>query len=51
MTVRQKVQKLYFQSQFLMSKINGFFFEKKISLKNINLEDHFLLKTFRKKYH
>ena len=26
MTVRQKVQKSYFQSQLLISKINGFFF-------------------------
>ena len=37
--------KLYFQSQFSMSKINQIF-SKKISSKNINLGDHFLLKTF-----
>ena len=37
----QKVPKLYFQSQFSMSKINWIF-----SSKNINLGDHFLLKTF-----
>ena len=43
--VHQKVPKLYFQSQFSMSKSNQFF-SKKISSKNINLEDHFLLKTF-----
>ena len=39
MTVCQKVPKLYFQSQFWMSKINLFFFKKKLS-KNINLGDH-----------
>ena len=42
MTVCQKVPKLYFQSQFWMSKI----FQKKILSKNINLRDHYLLKTF-----
>ena len=45
MTACQKVPKLYFQSQFWMSKINRFLKEKKIS-KNINLGDHYLLKTF-----
>ena len=44
-SVRQKVPKSYFQSQFLMSKIDGIK-KKKKSLKNINLGDHFLLKTF-----
>ena len=34
----QKVPKLYFQSQFFMSKIDGFFSKKK----NINLGDNFL---------
>ena len=37
--------KLYFQSQFSMSKINGIF-SKKNSFKNINLGDNFLKKTF-----
>ena len=41
--VHQKVPKLYFQSQFSMSKTNRNFSKKKSS-KNINLEDHFLLK-------
>ena len=45
MTVRQKVPKWYFQSQFWMLKINRIFSKKKIS-KNINLGDHYLLKTF-----
>ena len=40
MTVCQKDPKSYFQSQFWMSKI-----EKKMS-RNINLGDHYLLKTF-----
>ena len=31
--VRQKVPKLYFQSQSSMSKINGFFSKKKIRLR------------------
>ena len=44
MTVCQKVPKSYFQSQFWMSKINRFFSKKKLS-KNINLGDHYLLKT------
>ena len=43
--IRQKVPKLYFQSQFSMSKINRIF-SKKNSFKNINLGDHFLAKTF-----
>ena len=38
MTVRQKVPKWYFQSQFWMSKINQFFSKRKVS-KNINLGD------------
>ena len=41
----QKVPKLYFQSQFSMSKINRNFSKKKSS-KNINLGEHFLLNTF-----
>ena len=44
-TIRQKVPKSYFQSWFSMSKIDGIiliFF----SLMNINLGDHFFLKTF-----
>ena len=45
MTVRQKVPKSYFQSQFWMSKINQIFSKKKLS-KNINLGDYYLLKTF-----
>ena len=45
MTVYKKVPKSYFQSQFWMSKINQNFSKKKLS-KNINLEDHYLLKTF-----
>ena len=45
MTVCQKVPKLYFQSQFWMSKIN-WIFSKKNSSKNINLGDYYLLKTF-----
>ena len=45
MTVRQKVPKSYFQSQFWMSKINRIF-SKKILSQNINLGDHYLLKTF-----
>ena len=44
-TVVKKVPKLYFQSQFSMSKINRIF-QKKNSFKNINSEEHFLLKTF-----
>ena len=44
-TVCQKVPKLYFQSQFWMSKINQIFSKKNLS-KNINLGDHNLLKTF-----
>ena len=44
MTVCQKVPKSYFQSQFWMSKIIRIF-KKKLS-KNINLGDHYLLKTF-----
>ena len=40
-SVCQKVPKLYFQSQFSMSKIDGIFSKKK-SFKNINLGDHFL---------
>ena len=39
--VYQKVPKLYFQSQFSMSKIKGVF-QKRKSFKNINLGDHFL---------
>ena len=42
MTARKKVPTSYFQSQLLMSKINGNL--KKDSLKNINLGDYFLLK-------
>ena len=45
MTVCQKVPKLYFQSQFWMSKINRIFSKKNLS-KNMNLGDHYLLKTF-----
>ena len=45
MTVCQKVPKLYFQSQFWMSKINQIFSKKKLS-KNINLGDHYLLIFF-----
>ena len=45
MTVRQKVPKSYFQSQFRMSKINQIFSKKNLS-KNINLRDHYLSKTF-----
>ena len=45
MTVRQKVPKLYFQSQFWMSKINRIFSKKKLS-KNTNLGDHYLLNFF-----
>ena len=45
MTVCQKVPKLYFQSQFWMSKINRIFSKKKLS-KNINLGDHYLLKFY-----
>ena len=45
MTVCQKVQKSYFQGQFWMSKNNRIFSKKKLS-KNINLGDHYLLKTF-----
>ena len=45
MTVCQKVPKLYFQSQFWMSKIDQIFSKKKLS-KNINLGDHYFLKTF-----
>ena len=44
MTVCQKVPKSYFQSQFWMSKINRI--KKKKLYKNINLGDHYLLKTF-----
>ena len=36
MTVRQKMPKLYFQSQFWMSETNQIFSKKKSS-KNINL--------------
>ena len=43
--VCQKVPKLYFQSQFWMSKIDRIFSKKMVS-KNINLGDHYLLKTF-----
>ena len=43
--VRQKVSKLYFQSQFSMSKIDGIFSKKK-SFKNINLGDIFHEKKF-----
>ena len=46
MTVCQKVPKLYFQSQFWMSKINRIFSKKKKLSKNINLGDHYLSKTF-----
>ena len=45
MSVCQKVPKLYFQSQFWMSKINRILSKKKLS-KNINLVDHYLFKTF-----
>ena len=45
MTVCQKMPKSYFQSQFWMSKTNPTFSKKKLS-KNINLGDHYLLKTF-----
>ena len=45
MTVRQKVPKSYFQSQFWMLKINWIFSKKNLS-KNINLGDHYLVKTF-----
>ena len=38
--VRRKVPKSYFQSEFSMSKIDGFFSKKKL-FKNINLGDHF----------
>ena len=41
----QKVPKLYSQSQFLCQKSTEFF-QKKISSKNINLGDHYLVKTF-----
>ena len=41
----QKVPELYFQRQVSMSKII-WIFSRKISSKNINLGDHFLLKTF-----
>ena len=44
-SVRQKVPKSYFQSQFSVSKINGIFSKKK-SFKNINLGDHFFVKNF-----
>ena len=37
--VHQKVPKLYFQSQFSMSKIDGIF-SKKNPFKNIHLGDH-----------
>ena len=39
-TVCQKVPKLYFQSQFSMSKIDGIFSKQKNSFKNINLGNH-----------
>ena len=42
--VCQKVPKLYFQSQFSMSKIDRIFSKKK-SFKNINLRDHFWKKS------
>ena len=45
MTVYQKVPKLYFQSQFWMSKINRIFSKQKNLSKNINLGDHYLQKT------
>ena len=45
MTVCQKVPKSYFQSQFWMSKIDQIFSKKNLS-KNINLGDHYLLKSF-----
>ena len=46
MTGRQKEPKLYFQSQFWMSKINRIFSKKNLS-KNINLGDHYIYqKTF-----
>ena len=45
MAVHQKVPKSYFQSQFWISKINQIFSKKNLS-KNINLGDHYLLKTF-----
>ena len=44
MTVHQKVPKLYFQSQFWMSKINQISWEK--LPKNINLGDHYLIKHY-----
>ena len=44
-SVRQKVPKSYFQSQFWMSKIDGIK-KKKKSLKNTNLGDNYLLKHF-----
>ena len=37
--------KIVFLSQFSMSKINRIF-QKRISSKNINLGDHFMLKSF-----
>ena len=43
-TVQQKLPKSYFQTQFSMLKIN-LIFQKKISSKNINLGDHFFVKT------
>ena len=50
MTVCQKVPKSYFQSQFWMSKINRIFSKKKLS-KNINLGNHYLLKTFWSRFY
>ena len=47
MTVQRKVPKSYFQSQLLMLKIDGIFFDFFcIALVNINLGDYFSLKTF-----
>ena len=45
--LKQSYDELWFiiQSQFSMSKINQFF-SKKIWFKNINLGEHFLVKTF-----
>ena len=41
--IHQKVPKLYFQSQFYMSKIKLFFSKKKKkSFNNVTLADHFL---------
>ena len=48
--VGQKVTKLYFQSQFSMSKIDGSFSKKK-SYKNINLGDYFFLTSIFEPLH